>query len=62
MDIFNATVLDLEKENEIENVELLRLKISCLIQIFNKGQLLKNFLKVLKTKFIPKIKQRFCNS
>ena len=62
MDIFNATVLDLEKENEIENVELLRLKISSLIQIFNKGQLLKNFLKVLKIKFIPKIKQRFCNS
>ena len=62
MDIFNATVLDLDKENEIENVELLRLKISCLIQIFNKGQLLKNFLKVLKIKFIPKIKQRFCNS
>ena len=62
MDIFNATALDLEKENEIENAELLRLKISSLIQIFNKGQLLKNFLKVLKIKFIPKIKQRFCNS
>ena len=70
MDIVNATelcVLSLEKENQIENAELLRQKISNVISkninfkirsnlTLNKGQLLNNFRKVLKIKFILTIR------